>query len=190
MYISKPKLFIIFIIIVIVMFETIIIGNIHSENDIYSSRRNPNESYNKSSLIEEYVPKDQAVIYLKSFLNNFQINQDEAIDKYVTKNYYNDKIKDYKEQYMINLKSSLLIMDTINNHHEIIKVSVLKDENNRNIYECHIVVLQRGLEYPEGYRVLENIGSQDKLKSVKVKVLEELPYTFKIISIDITQATE
>lgn len=189
MYIGKTKIIAIFTIIIILLFENIFMKNVTIQANTYMPRRASNNEYELPDIENGYDMSQYGLEYLKNFMHELQKNPEQALIKYVDEECYDIRIKN-NDKFMRELNEKAIILDTENNEHSVGYTTKYKNVKGQNILASYAIVLKKGLEYPEGYNILKNTNSKDKLKVMDIHVLEVSPYTFKIYFPDTTVIIE
>lgn len=172
MSIDVPKIIYIYVIILALMYIFIIDGNIIETANDFTDRKgleNP-----ELFLESDYDGKEVSLDYIKSFIYNINKLKESELKEYFDENYYN--------MYSTSIKKALInkvkIKDIKNNESYIDFVNKTVNENGEDVYIYNVLVVRKGINYPESYAILNEEGALDKNKNIDIHVIEISPYNY------------
>ncbi|MDD2375849.1 MAG: hypothetical protein PHD15_01160 [Clostridia bacterium] len=190
MYISKVKIFFLFLIIVSVLYKSNIESKIIDDINTYSLRRHLYNNQELPSFPNDYVSEEYTKLYLQYFLNILQNNINADISKYVEESYYKDKIENSKEIFNKNMKENIIIVNPTSNYQNCEYITMFVNKDGYKTFVFGVMVMEKGLDYPRGFSSLKERNDKDKSKMMDIHVIEYSPYNFKIIFPDKTILVE
>ena len=173
MKIDTPKIVYIYFIILIVMYLCVIKGNIVKEVCTFTDR-SEYTSEDNILLETDYSLQKHSEYYLKFFLSRVNSMSEEELKTYFDTEYY----EKYSTQIKKTLSSKVRVRNTSLNESYI---EYVKDEVNdfgQRVVVYNILVMRKGMTYPEGYNILVEEKSQDKNKSIDIQLVEISPYNY------------
>lgn len=190
MYISKFKIFVLFLIICSVLFKSQYLSKITEDINSFSLRRVIYYNQELPSFPNDYEAEDYAKIYLENFLSILQNDINTDISMYVEEEYYNEKVVNNKEYFLQNMKKNIIMVNPLSNYHDAEIITEYTNKDGHRTFAYNILVMEKGLNYPTGYDSLRERNDEDQLKKMDIHVIEYSPYNFNVIFPDKTITTE
>lgn len=190
MYISKFKIFVLFLIICIILYKSQYISKITEDINSFSLRRVIYTNQELPSFPNDYVAQEYAKIYLDQFLSILQSDVNADISMYVEEENYNDRIANNKEAFVEEMEKNLIMVNPLSNYHDSEFQTQYVNKDGHNTYVYNILIMEKGLDYPRGYESLKERDDPDQLKNMDIHVIEYSPYNFKIFFPDKTIIVE
>lgn len=190
MYISKVKVFVVFIIIILALYESQIESKTSEGINNYSARRVTYYGQELPSFPDDYSTEEYGKIYLKKFLDILQNDVSTDISKYVEEDNYKSTIENNKEKFIQDMKKNVIMVNPTSNYQDIGYITEYLNKDGYKTIAYDVLVMEKGLEYPKGFDSLKEIDDEDKSKMMDIHVIEYSPYNFKILFPDKTIVVE
>jgi len=180
MYISKFKVFLIFLIIFFMLYKYNILDVIDKDTNTYGKRTVTSENEELIDYIDDYNSISSSKIYLTNFINLLQNDINIDVSKYIQEDYYKKYIQNDKETFIKNMKSSIIILDSTYSYHYIEYSSKYINKDGYNVTKFTVSAYKKGFKYSFGYDILQYEENKDANKKILLEVVEYSPYNFKI----------
>ncbi len=171
MSIDVPKIIYIYVIILALMYFFIINGNIIENVSSFTDRKNLENP--ELSLETDYNGNKVSLDYIKCFVYNINRMKESELKNFFDESYYNMYSNSIKKTVI----NKVRIKDS-NNESYIELVSKTKNESGQDVYVYNILVVKKGLKFPDSFNILSEEESLDKNKSIDIHVIEISPYNY------------
>lgn len=180
MYVSKVKVFVVFLIIFIILFQYNVSDVIIKNTNTYGKRiaTKPNEEL--IDYVDDYNSISSSQTYLTNFVNLLQNDINMDVSKYIEADYYKKYIENDKDTFKKTMKDNLIIEDTTYSYHNLSYSSKYVNKDGYNVNRFTVSVYKKGFKYSFGYDILQYEDNKDANKKTSIDVIEYSPYNFKI----------